>query len=365
MNYLEKIKFQIYDTIESESFAQSVDILLSQLSDKESVLRLTFFGKVVSQVEYVANKRIILEKVAWKFAEKIPAISFVSQPTLHTPLCLEVCSLLPSEENTISYRSLEGLAYVLVENNFVRMLFAGGFQGDLSNMSIQKQSAVVFEQIDALLKKEQFEINQIIRQWNYLEQITKKEFENQHYQLFNNERSAFYAKTTWDNGYPAATGIGVDLGGILIDLDAISFKSEEAFATPIDNKLQIAAHAYSENVLLDANDNKSTPKFERAKSLTITDKQLVYISGTAAIRGENSLKGVGLAEQLRITMENIVELINDCTIKLLRVYLKNVSDYEETKKLMDVYKLAIPISYLHADVCRDELLIEIEGIAMD
>ena len=40
-----------------------------------------------------------------------------------------------------------------------------------------------------------------------------------------------------------------DLGGILIDVDAVVFTTPDAFATPIDNKLQVAAHAYSEQVL--------------------------------------------------------------------------------------------------------------------
>ena len=46
-----------------------------------------------------------------------------------------------------------------------------------------------------------------------------------------------------------------------------------------------------------------------AKSMTFQDRKLIYISGTAAIRGEESLTGVGLERQLRITMENIAELI--------------------------------------------------------
>ena len=78
----------------------------------------------------------------------------------------------------------------------------------------------------------------------------------------------FYGKTDWSNGYPAATGIGANLGGILVDLDAAVFARSECYATPIDNKLQIAAHAYSDQVLEAAQQKKATPKFERAKSMT-------------------------------------------------------------------------------------------------
>lgn len=50
---------------------------------------------------------------------------------------------------------------------------------------------------------------------------------------------------------------------------------------------------------------------------------------------------------------------------MLRVYLKEKSFYEEARELLEEYNLNIPISYMWADVCRDELLIEIEGIAIE
>ncbi|MDL2221945.1 endoribonuclease L-PSP, partial [Parabacteroides sp. OttesenSCG-928-N08] len=98
---------------------------------------------------------------------------------------------------------------------------------------------------------------------------------------------------------------------------------------------------------------------------TFDDRRLIYISGTAAIRGEESLTGVGLDRQLHITMENIAELIGDAKPVMLRVYLKEKEFYEEACRLMNEYKLNIPISYMWADVCRDELLIEIEGVAVE
>ena len=48
--------------------------------------------------------------------------------------------------------------------------------------------------------------------------------------------------------------------------------------------------------------------------MTFRERRLVYISGTAAIRGEESLKGVGLERQLQITMENIAQLIDDARL---------------------------------------------------
>ena len=252
-----------------------------------------------------------------------------------------------------------------MENVDGRFLYAGGFYGDVLNFSIQQQAVDIFQMLETLMRREGFPLNSIIRQWNYIEQITHLDGSDQHYQMFNNVRSEFYGKTNWSNGYPAATGIGANLGGVLVDVDAAVFLRDACYATPIDNKLQIAAHAYSEQVLETAHQKKATPKFERAKSMTFDDRRIVYISGTAAIRGEESLIGVGLEHQLHITMENIAQLIGEAQLKMLRVYLKEKSFFEEAHRLLDAYQLNIPISYMWADVCRDELLIEIEGIAIE
>lgn len=364
MNYCDKIRYHLF-TAEKASFPEMVDQLLSQLPQAETILRLAFFGTPNTNEEYLRRRGILRKKIKQKFGAAEPTISYVSQPPLDAPLIVEVHSFLPDPDDRISYHVYEDFPYVVLENVTGRFLFAGGFQGNVGIDSIQEQSDRVFNEIDEVLKREDMPISQIIRQWNYIERITDFEEDDQHYQSFNNSRSRFYAKTKWGGGYPAATGIGANLGGVLVDFDAVKFKVADAFSTPIDNKLQVAAHAYSDQVLETADQLKTTPKFERAKSMTFGERRLVYISGTAAIRGENSLEGVGLEKQLQITMENIAELTGEAKPVLLRVYLKYPEDYEEAARLMDSYQLQIPISYMWADVCRDELLIEIEGIAIE
>jgi len=364
MNYCDKIRYHIFTTDKTE-FESMVDRLLGQLLPGEVVLRLGFFGTPNTNTEYVRRKEIIRRKIQERFGKSEPSFSYVSQPPLDASLILEVHAFRPDPDDRISFRSCKGIPYVVLENANGRFLFGGGFQGDVINQRIEDQSKEVFTCIDSLLRTEKFPVENIIRQWNYIEKITGYDGKDQHYQSFNNARSEFYAQAKWTNGYPAATGIGANLGGILVDFDAVVFTSQDAYATPIDNKLQIAAHSYSDQVLETASERKTTPKFERAKSMTFRDRCLVYISGTAAIRGEDSLKGVGLEKQLHITMENIAELIGDAKPVLLRVYLKYPEDYEDAVHLMNEYNMDIPISYMWADVCRDELLIEIEGIAID
>jgi hypothetical protein len=368
-NYCDKIKCRIYAT-EKTDFRQMIDDLLAQIKPGEAVLRLVFFGSPATNEAYIAQQTILREKVAACYPDGLPALSYVAQPPLNASLVVEVHSFVrkegdPEEEAQLSYREYEGVSYVLLTNKDGRFVYAGGVQRDIRCQSVEEQAKGVFERIGGLLALHRFPIHGIVRQWNYIEQITGFQDRNQNYQSFNNARSAFYEKTGWPDGYPSATGIGTKAGGVSVDFDAAMFTSPDAFSTPVNNKLQIAAHAYSENVLKEAKSRKATPKFERAKSMTFGGRRFVYISGTAAIRGEESPKDVGLAKQLHITMENIAQLTGNADLQMLRVYLKDPEDYLQAQELMQSYRLSVPISYVCADVCRDELLIEIEGIAME
>lgn len=76
----------------------------------------------------------------------------------------------------------------------------------------------------------------------------------------------------------AATGIGTQYGGILIDFNAVS---GEVDIVPLDNDWQRAAHVYSDEVLIShrADTEKGTPKFERGKSVSDRRQEVIYISG--------------------------------------------------------------------------------------
>ncbi|WP_085536311.1 chorismate transformation enzyme, FkbO/Hyg5 family [Massilibacteroides vaginae] len=363
MSYCNNIKYNLLTTVKDD-FPTMVDHLLAQLPSDETIVRLAFFGTPANNEEYLKRRSVLCEKIDQKFGVNKPALSYVSQPPLNAPLLVEVHSYQANKEDRIIYGIHNDLSYVIIENETGRFLYAGGFQGDVAGSGVEQQSVEVLKLVNELLEKEGFPINSIVRQWNYIEQITAFDGHNQHYQSFNNARAVFYKKTNWPLGYPAATGIGANLGGVLIDFDAVLLHKPEDKIKPIDNKLQVAAHAYSEEVLKKASDKKETPKFERAKSLTISGKELIYVSGTAAIRGEESLENVGVVKQLHITMENIAELTGVAKLLMLRVYLKYKEDFSVTESLLRNMYPDLPVSYMCADVCRDELLIEIEGVAV-
>ena len=146
----------------------------------------------------------------------------------------------------------------------------------------------------------------------------------------------------------------------------------------IKNPNQIDAHQYSKKVLVGSDfSTKTSPKFERAKSVSQYLTGQIYISGTAAILGQNSTEKQDVGTQTEITIDNILKLISidnlksnnisildkKITISYLRVYVKYEKDIQIVKNICKQYFPNIMIIFVKADICRDDLLVEIEGIA--
>ena len=363
-------------------FSAMVRSLLNRYQPKNVPVRLIFFGDVTDNVRYREELDIIRKEADIHFGDKLPVISYVAQKPLDgSGLVMEAHELKILQGETVEYKSLWTNFYVTVTSPHVKHLFLGGVMSDNLDESFSVQSYNVFDVVEKILQIENMPVHSIVRQWNYIEQITAFDGEHQHYQDFNDARSFFYNYSQWPEGYPAATGIGTACGGIVVDINAVYADDASINIDAIDNGWQIAAHAYSQCVLLGEKDprfqSRTTPKFERAKRVKQEKYEIVYVSGTAAIRGEESLLGVGIEKQAQTTVENIDYLISrenmqkqgvplfgsSYKLKNCRVYLKDVSFMEKARMVIERLYPDVESIYLLADVCRDELLIEIEGIA--
>lgn len=295
-------------------------------------------------------------------------VTLVPQPVMpEDRLCAEIYTLDSTEEIEFN----EGYGLIRTEN--YSLIFIEGIASSDFSDSVFRQSSEVFEKLDTILSNHGFCPDDIVRQWNYIGNITHHREGRQNYQEFNDARSTYYQKVSWQNGYPAATGIGASCDGIIVG--CIAYKSANGIY-PINNPLQIAAHEYSKTVLIDNNANaiKSTPKFERAKLIEIGGRAFCFVSGTAAIRGEQSMEADSARSQTIQTIENIEYLVSkenlikygckpyDLSYLNLRVYIKNADDYEDVRSIVKEKYPDIPTIYTIADVCRHELLVEIEGI---
>ena len=333
--------------------------------DGNRALKISFFGLPADNREYLTMNRELHCTVNDFFGSKAPLVSFIAQKSSCDTLIAEV-TYLTDNDAQITHHS----RYKVLERGATKELITEGIiPGDIS-LSTFEQAKDIFAAIENILATEGFSPSDIYRQWNYIENITVKNDGSQNYQEFNDARSIFYGKCKWKNGYPAATGIGTARGGVMIELYAI--KGETAINKPIDNPMQVSAHSYSQKVLdgtvVKELHERTTPKFERARLLGDT----IYISGTAAIKGECSNRTENTVEQAAETMEIMNRLIatdnipaknNGAQYDLLRVYVKRECDIPATSEYMQQHYPTVPKHYSVADICRPELLIEIEGIA--
>ena len=268
----------------------------------------------------------------------------------------------------------DGVCYGVIEGEQEKMLFVEGVPASNFAVSVAEQSHEVFTKLDSILSEYGYGVDDIVRQWNYIGNIVACREGKQNYQEFNDARSRYYANGAWSKGYPAATGIG-SMDGIVVG--CIAFKRDDGVGVyPIDNPLQVAAHIYSKRVLIDdaVDAVKSTPKFERAKLIETERGAICFVSGTAAIRGEESVDASSAKMQTVRTIENIEYLVSkenlerfgskpyDLKCLYLQVYIKHEEDYADVRKVVEEHYPQVAVVYSLADVCRSELLVEIEGI---
>jgi enamine deaminase RidA (YjgF/YER057c/UK114 family) len=342
------------------------------------VTQQTFFISAHSREEYEERSALIRNHLLSLCGTSLPATSIVAQsPAGNMAVVLELICTRDADNKNVTYKSLSGVSYSVIEYQGFKTVHCAGLMGNVGD-TITEASERAFKMAVTILNAEGLSIKNIIRQWNYIENIAFIEDLKdapQNYQDFNDIRARYYDQVQFDQGYPAATGIGQDTGGVIIGLIALS-ESDIISIKPLGNPGQIDAHKYSELVLEGSSNRKCTPKFERAKLVTIGSQNYIYISGTASILGEKTEHKGDVEKQTLTTIENIKRLFsreNQDTLGLdfdvakiqfshLRVYVKFKKDIPAVQKVCDAelnYKSSL---FLKSDVCREDLLVEIEGV---
>ncbi len=371
MHFINGGRIYIKPDLQSRTLEQQLTSCLQKLehlSLKKRIYKLNFFSDAANFDDYQGLKRVLEEKIAGRFPAPV-LTSLIAQPPLTSLVLVEAFYFNAAQWNPKLHHADDGSAIVFDREG--ASVLVGQVQA-CSEKNCGTNAPAAFQSMHDLLDAAGFPLHTVIRQWNYIENILGYDGSRQRYQEFNEVRSAFYKSSFEAAGFPAATGIGQKQGGILIEFVAVN--ASGAVSLPIDNSQQVAAHAYSPVVLAgESSLPKSTPKFERARYLELFGRQQLFISGTASIRGEETA-GIGNPEeQTRITIENIQRLYSDDYMARLagnsvqpnyghaRVYIKNPVDFPVVKKTFKTFYGNLPVVYLQADVCRDDLLVEIEG----
>jgi chorismate lyase/3-hydroxybenzoate synthase len=219
-----------------------------------------------------------------------------------------------------------------------------------------------------------------VRFWNFLPGIHDSLGAGlDRYMAFNAGRYGAFAAhfgrpTVFGRSVPTASAVGVPG-----DQFVLHCLATEQPGIPVENPRQVPAYHYSRRY------GPMPPCFARATLLRgQTDEPLLIVGGTASIRGEES-RHIGLLhEQSRETFRNLgsvvasaigVKLPNDAapsdlqpllaTFRELRIYHTRAEDGPAIAALVQAnFPTSCRVELLQASLCRPDLLIEIEGLAM-
>jgi len=206
----------------------------------------------------------------------------------------------------------------------------------------------------------------IIRIWNYLPEINREVGGLERYRQFNEARQrAFKAFRGQVNGnVPAACALGSPPGGSLV----VYFLAGADPGIAIESPRQIAAYNYPPQY------GAFSPTFARATLTRAPEQPMLFVSGTASIVGHRTLHAGNVLAQTRETLVNIRALVAEANriagrqlfaaeqLKY-KAYLRHPGDMRiVADELRRALRPPEPIVYLNADVCRADLLVEIEAV---
>jgi enamine deaminase RidA (YjgF/YER057c/UK114 family) len=268
-----------------------------------------------------------------------------------------------------------------VESDGIRWIYCGGISGGAAT-DAYRESVNAFETMEQQLARAGVGFDQVMRTWIYVNQITSGADGRQRYQELNRARTDFYREVRFGAQmrmaalpeiiYPASTGIGTSGDRIAMACMAIQSTRPDVFIVPLENPQQTSAFDYT------ARYSPQSPKFSRAMTLVQGHFITTLVSGTASIVDSKTIFPGDVARQTEQTLDNIEKLIapenftrhglhgSGATMRdiaKLRVYVKHPKDYERCREVVELWLPNVPAIYLLADVCRPDLLVEIEAVA--
>ncbi|GMR17995.1 MAG: pteridine-dependent deoxygenase [Gammaproteobacteria bacterium] len=206
----------------------------------------------------------------------------------------------------------------------------------------------------------------LLRIWNHFSGINSEENGLERYRSFCMGRYQAYAEhdPEFEKHLPAASGTGAKE-----KIMTLYFIASQESGIPIENPRQTSAYHYPLQY------GVRSPSFSRAIIKEFGGQRQLLISGTASIVGHESRHQGDVEGQLGETLSNIDALLEHTRTSqgidfcagenkpLYKVYIRNSDDYPLiSQKLNNKLGDRASIMYLNADICRSDLLVEIEAI---
>ena len=341
-------------------------------------------GSIVHQAVFVPDVALIDEcrQIMREFyGRELPATSYIPQPPCDGKLlAIEALGVGRGMGEVQIERVSEQM--VITRHNDIAWIHCAQVVPQGHDSGVYDSALNAFEQIRAMFGSVHVRFDQVIRTWLYLGGIVADDGPTQRYKELNRARCDFYREIPFlanllpashqGRVYPASTGIGTEGRGIMMSAIALATERTDIQAVPLENPRQVPAFDYADCY------SPKSPKFSRAMALSCGNYATIFISGTASITDSETRHVGDVVGQTHETLTNIAALISEDNLSrhglpglgttldglgLVRVYIKRPEDYAPTRAACEQRLGELPTIYAVGDVCRPELLVEIEGIA--
>lgn len=238
------------------------------------------------------------------------------------------------------------------EDAFARYGRLGGLPVGTVPPGPGNQAGAAFEQMAEILHGAGMDFGQVVRTWFNNTDILSW------YDVFNAVRTAFFeAQGVLEGVVPASTGVGRgEAGGaaLVSGLLAVQPKGEGVSVGMVPSPLQGAALDYGSS-------------FSRAVDVVLPDCRRLLVSGTASIEPDGeTAHGSDVAGQIGLTLD-VVEAILDSRglgwgdVSRAIAYFKRAGDMPAWDACCADRGLPpLPVLRVNNDICREDLLFEIE-----
>lgn len=206
----------------------------------------------------------------------------------------------------------------------------------------------------------------LVRIWNYVPAINEPGPDGlENYRSFCRGRSHAFEHAIgaqFRTHLPAASAVGGVKGRL-----AVIFVATRAMPQHIENPDQVPAYEYPED------HGPRPPSFARATRVTENGVERIFFSGTAAIKGHQTVAVGDLSGQIECMLDNLQLLSESIGLdtplglsggwtRHCKVYLRHAADLPAAQHLLagKLYREGDRVTWLHSDICRSNLLIEAE-----
>lgn len=211
----------------------------------------------------------------------------------------------------------------------------------------------------------------LYRLWNFVPRINEEFQGQENYRSFNAGRHQAFAKifgeTEMNQYLPAASAVGLKEDQ---DRLAVVFLAGNQPVQYFENPRQIPAYHYP------AEYGPCSPSFARGAVIDSENGRIGYLSGTSSICGCETVGTGDLKKQFSETIENIGGALKQMGFdgwpgnvagysSQFRVYVRDVADFPEIRERFAKVvgeEVAGQTVFIRADICRQPLKLEIEGV---